>query len=201
VIGRGIALAITDSRPVTGLPADITQFGVDKPLGIPWLVWLMLACLVIAALVLHATPFGLRLYAVGGNREAARLSGIRVSGTLVLAFAVCGLFSAIAGIALTARFGAGLPTSGESLELFAVAAVVLGGSSLYGGRGAMWRTVIGVLIIAMIQNGLNLLNVSNPYQQITVGVVFIAAASSELLRIGARRQVARRVGRVTQPSA
>jgi ribose transport system permease protein len=188
VIARGIALAITDARPVTGLPQSIREFGLGSPLGIPWLVWLMLVCFLVAAYILHATPFGLRLFALGGNREAARLSGIRVDRAIVLAFALSGLFAAIAGIAVTARLRAGLPTSGTFLELFAVAAVVLGGSSLYGGRGAIWRTLVGVILIAMIQNGLNLLNVSAPYQQITIGLVFILAASSELLRLGARRR-------------
>ena len=187
VIGRGIALAITDSRPVTGLPSSIREFGLGDPLGVPWLVWLMLGCFLIATYVLHTTPFGLRLFATGGNREAARLSGVRVNRVIVLAFVLSGLFAAVAGIAVTARLRAGLPTSGSLLELFAVAAVVLGGSSLYGGRGAMWRTLVGVVLIAMIQNGLNLLNVAAAYQQITIGLVFIAAASSELLRVGVRQ--------------
>lgn len=198
VIGRGVALAITDARPVTGLPENIREFGLGEPLGVPWMVWLMLGCFVVAAYVLHATPYGLRVFATGGNREAARLSGIRVDRVTVAAFVLSGLFAAVAGIALTARLRVGLPTVGTFTELFAVAAVVLGGSSLYGGRGAMWRTLVGVLIIAMIQNGLNLLNVSAAYQQIVIGTVFILAASSELLRIGSRRRQARRSRRAGQ---
>jgi ribose/xylose/arabinose/galactoside ABC-type transport system permease subunit len=192
VIGRGIALAITDSRPVTGVPQEIREFGLGEPLGVPWLVWLMLACFAVAGYILHATPYGLRVFATGGNREAARLSGIRVDSVTVTAFVLSGLFAAVAGIALMARVRVGLPTVGTFTELFAVAAVVLGGSSLYGGRGAMWRTLVGVLIIAMIQNGLNLLNVTTAYQQIVIGTVFILAASSELLRIGSRRRLIRR---------
>jgi ribose/xylose/arabinose/galactoside ABC-type transport system permease subunit len=199
VIARGIALAITDARPVTGLPSSIREFGLGTPLGVPWLVWLMLGCFLVAAYILHTTPFGLRVFALGGNREAARLSGIRVDRVLVLAFALSGLFAAIAGIAVTARLRAGLPTSGTFLELFAVAAVVLGGSSLYGGRGAIWRTLVGVILIAMIQNGLNLLNVSAAYQQIAIGVVFIVAASSELLRFGAHRRRFGAAGRLLRP--
>ena len=191
VIGRGIVLAITDARPVTGTPTEIREFGLGEPLGLPWIVWLMLACFLVAAYILHATPYGLRGFATGGNREAARLSGIRVGSVTVAAFVLSGLFAAVAGIALMARLRIGLPTSGTFTELFAVAAVVLGGSSLYGGRGAMWRTLVGVLIIAMIQNGLNLLNVTAAYQQIVIGTVFILAASSELLRIGARRRRSR----------
>jgi ribose/xylose/arabinose/galactoside ABC-type transport system permease subunit len=191
VIGRGIVLAITDARPVTGTPGEIREFGLGEPLGVPWIVWLMLACFLVAAFILHATPYGLRVFATGGNREAARLSGIRVGWVTVAAFVLSGLFAAVAGIALMARLRIGLPTAGNFTELFAVAAVVLGGSSLYGGRGAMWRTLVGVLIIAMIQNGLNLLNVTAAYQQIVIGTVFILAASSELLRIGVRRRRAR----------
>lgn len=204
VIGRGIALAITDSRPVTGLPEGIRGFGDGEPLGIPWIVWLMVACFALATYILHSMPYGLKLLAVGGNRESARLSGIQVDRSLIIAFVLSGLFAAVAGIALTMRLRAGLPTSGELLELFAVAAVVLGGSSLYGGRGAMWRTIVGVGIIAMIQNGLNLLNVEAAYQQITIGVVFILAASSELLRRGseaARRRKASRAGPAQETTA
>lgn len=192
VIARGIALAITDARPVTGLPPELREFGLGAPLGLPWLVWLMVACFVVAAYVLHVTPFGLRVFAVGGNREAARLAGIRVNRVLVGAFVLSGFFAAVAGTAVTARLRSGQPTVGAFLELFAVAAVVLGGSSLYGGRGAMWRTLVGVTIIAMIQNGLNLLNVPAAYQQIAIGTVFILAASSDLLRLGLRRRLAGR---------
>ncbi|MGH2986440.1 MAG: ABC transporter permease, partial [Solirubrobacterales bacterium] len=182
VIGQGGALAITGSRPVTGLPEGLREFGLGEPLGVPWMVWLMLGCFLVASFILHATPFGLRVFAVGGNREAARLAGLRVDRTTVATFVICGIFAAIAGIALTARLRSGQPNVGGFLELFAVAAVVLGGSSLFGGRGAMWRTLLGVALIAVIQNGLNLLNVAEPYQDITVGTVFILAASTELAR-------------------
>lgn len=193
VIGQGGALAITGSRPVTGLPEGLREFGLGEPLGVPWMVWLMLGCFLVASFILHATPFGLRVFAIGGNREAARLAGLRVDRTTVATFVICGIFAAIAGIALTARLRSGQPNVGGFLELFAVAAVVLGGSSLFGGRGAMWRTLLGVALIAVIQNGLNLLNVSEPYQDITVGTVFILAASTELARrVRLRRPVRRR---------
>jgi ribose/xylose/arabinose/galactoside ABC-type transport system permease subunit len=182
VIGGGAALAITGSRPVTGLPDGIRSFGLGTPLGLPWIVWLMLACFAVASAILHVTPFGLKVFAGGGNREAARLAGLRVDRVTFATFVLCGVFAAIAGIAVTARLRSGQPTVGGFLELFAVAAVVLGGSSLFGGRGAMWRTLFGVALIAIIQNGLNLLNVATPYQQITIGIVFIIAASSEFVR-------------------
>ena len=188
VMGRGIALAVTGARPVTGLPESLQGFGLETPGGVPWLVWLMLGCFVVALVVLHVTPFGLRVFATGGNREAARLAGIRVKRVTILTFVLSGLFAAAAGIALTARLRSGHPTVGELLELFAVAAVVLGGSSLYGGRGSVWRTLFGVMLIAIIQNGLNLLNVPAPYQQIAIGAVFIVAASSEFVRTLGRRR-------------
>jgi ribose transport system permease protein len=195
VTGRGVALAITGARPVTGLPPALRGFGLDNPLGLPWIVWLMLGCFAVATYLMHATPFGLQVFATGGNREAARLSGIRVDRVTVATFVLSGVFAASAGIAITARLRSGQPTVGVLLELFAVAAVVLGGSSLYGGRGAVWRTLFGVVLIAIIQNGLNLLNVSAPYQQVAIGAVFIVAASSEFVRRferGRRRPSTRR---------
>lgn len=188
VIGRGAALAITGRRPVTGLPESLRGFGLDSPLGIPWIVWLMLGCFVLATYILHFMPFGLRVFATGGNREAARLSGIRIKRVIVATYVLSGVFASVAGMAVMARLRTGQPTVGVFLELFAVAAVVLGGSSLYGGRGAMWRTLFGVTLIAIIQNGLNLLNVSAPWQQITVGVIFIIAASAEWVRTARLRR-------------
>jgi ribose/xylose/arabinose/galactoside ABC-type transport system permease subunit len=193
VIGEGAALAITDSRPVTGLPEGLREFGLGEPLGLSWIVWLMVACFLLAAFILHVTPFGLKVFATGGNREAARLSGLRVNRITLTTFVISGVFAAIAGLALTARLRSGQPTVGGFLELYAVAAVVLGGTSLYGGRGAMWRTFLGVVLIAVIQNGLNLLNVAEPYQNITVGTVFIVAASTELARRVRLRSLIRRL--------
>jgi ribose/xylose/arabinose/galactoside ABC-type transport system permease subunit len=193
VIGEGAALAITDSRPVTGLPEGLREFGLGEPLGLSWIVWLMVACFLLAAFILHVTPFGLKVFATGGNREAARLAGLRVNRITMTTFVISGIFAAIAGLALTARLRSGQPTVGGFLELYAVAAVVLGGTSLYGGRGAMWRTFLGVVLIAVIQNGLNLLNVAEPYQNITVGTVFIVAASTELARRVRLRSLIRRL--------
>lgn len=192
VIGEGAALAITGSRPVTGLPEELGEFGLGEPLGLAWIVWLMLACFLLATFILHVTPYGLKVFASGGNREAARLSGLRVNRIIFATFVISGIFAAIAGLALTARLRSGQPTVGGFLELYAVAAVVLGGTSLYGGRGAMWRTLLGVVLIAVIQNGLNLLNVAEPYQNITVGTVFIVAASTELARRVRLRSLIRR---------
>lgn len=182
VTGSGLALTITGTRPVTGLPEGIVRFGTERPLGVPWMVWLMLVMLAIAYYVLHVSPFGLRVFASGGNREAARLSGIRTRQVIIWTYVVSGMFASVAGMATTARLRSGQPLAGSLLELFAVAAVVLGGSSLYGGRGSVLRTVMGVALIAIIANGLNLLGVSTPVQEIVIGLVFVAAASAEWFR-------------------
>jgi ribose transport system permease protein len=182
VAGKGLALAITGTRPVTGLPPAIAGFGADRPLGVPWMVWLMVAMFAIAYYLLHVTPFGLRVFAIGGNREAARLAGIHTGRIVMATFVVSGVFASVAGMAISARLRSGQPLAGSLLELFAVAAVVLGGSSLYGGRGSVLRTLMGVALIAIIANGLNLLGLSTPVQEIIIGLVFIAAASAEWFR-------------------
>jgi ribose/xylose/arabinose/galactoside ABC-type transport system permease subunit len=182
VMGRGLALAITGTRPVTGLPPEIARFGTERPLGLPAVVWLMLAIFVIAFYILHVSPLGLRIFATGGNREAARLAGIRTRGVILVSFVISGVFASVAGMAITARLRSGQPLAGSLLELFAVAAVVLGGSSLYGGRGSVPRTLMGVALIAIIANGLNLIGLSTPVQEIIIGLVFIAAASAEWFR-------------------
>lgn len=182
VVARGLALAVSGGSVVTGLPEGLAAFGRGSLFGVPWTVVLLIVCFLVASYILHVTPFGLRLFAVGGSKNAARLAGISVPRAQIMAFVVSGLFAAVAGLALVARVRSGQPLSGNLLELYAIAAAVLGGTSLYGGRGAIWRTAIGVALITVIQNGLNLLEVSTEYQQIAVGVVFIVAALSETFR-------------------
>lgn len=196
VLARGLALTVSDGRVVSGLPAGLSGFGRGGLFGLPWTVVLLIGCFLVASYILHVTPLGLRLYAVGGSVSAARLAGIKVARVQVAAFMVSGLFAAVAGVALTAQVRSGQPLSGELLELYAIAAAVLGGTSLYGGRGAVWRTAVGVALITVIQNGLNLLNASSELQMIAVGIVFIVAALSETVqnkafRIGRSKRVTR----------
>ncbi|MET0930513.1 MAG: ABC transporter permease [Aeromicrobium sp.] len=181
VIGSGLALVITDSRSVGGLPAGLATFGLDRPLGVPWIVWLMLACFLVAAFFLSVHTFGLKVLSTGGNREAARLAGINVDRVTVMTFVISGVFAAIGGLATTARLQSAQPTVGAQLELFAVAAVVLGGSALHGGRAAMSRSLMGVALISIIQNGLNLMGVEDAWQKVAVGLVFILAVAVDLL--------------------
>lgn len=193
VIGSGVALVITDSRSVGGLPPGLAAFGIERPFGVPWIVWLMLSCFAIGAFFLSAHTFGLKVLAMGGNREAARLAGLDVNRITMLTFVISGVFSAVGGIATTARLQSAQPTVGTQLELFAVAAVVLGGSSLHGGRAAMTRSLMGVALISIIQNGLNLMSVQDAWQKVAIGMVFILAVAVDLLhrvtRWGNRRRM------------
>jgi len=176
VVARGLALGLTGGTAVFGLPTSFGFIGSGRLLGVP--VSFLLAALVYAILlvVIRTTPFGLSIYAVGGNEEASRLSGIGIHRIKVATYAICGFLAGLAGVVLAARLRAAEPTAGATMELFSIAAVVLGGASLQGGEGFLTRTVLGVLFIGVLQNGLNLLNVPYYWQQVVIGVVFIGAA-------------------------
>lgn len=174
-IFRGATLVLTDGKPVSGLPPLFGRLGYGTFLKIPMPVWVMVAVLIVTYVVLRHTPIGRAVYAVGGNREAARLSGIPVRRVLAFTYAFSGLMVAVAAIVLTGRLNSAQPTAGQAFELDAIAAVVVGGTSLFGGRGSVWGTLVGALIIGVINNGMNLLNVSSFYQQIVKGGVILAA--------------------------
>lgn len=182
VIGQGVALTLTNGSSIANLPDAFGALANGNFLGLPGLVWWMFLTFVAGYLLLHRTVYGIRTFAVGGNREAARLAGIRVDSVRVANFAVSGLTGGIGGVLLAARVQAAQPTGGEIFTLYATAAVILGGTSLYGGRGSILRTLLGVALIALLQNGLELLGVPYSNQQVAVGIVFIIAASSELIR-------------------
>ncbi len=174
-IFRGAALVATDGRPVSGLPPIFNTIGYGTFLGLPLPIWIMLAVLLVSYVLLRHTALGRSIYAVGGNPEAARLSGIAVRKVLAFTYAFSGLTTAIAAIVLTGRLNSAQPTAGQAFELDAIAAVVVGGTSLAGGRGGVWGTLVGALIIGVINNGMNLMNVSGFYQQIVKGGVILAA--------------------------
>lgn len=176
-IAQGVALNISGGIPVTGIPgafADIA-FARFGSIPVPFLISSVL--FVTAALALHYTRLGRNIYAVGGNAEAARLSGIPVRKTKTWAYVISGLCAAVASLILTARVGSGQPTLGGSLALESVAAVVLGGVSLFGGRGSIIGVGFGVAFVSILSNGLNLLNVSSYTQMMIVGVALIAAVA------------------------
>jgi ribose transport system permease protein len=182
VIGQGVALTLTNGSSISNLPDAFGALANGNFLGLPGLVWWMFLTFIAGYLLLHRTVYGIRTFAVGGNREASRLAGIRVDSVRVANFAVSGLTGGIGGVLLAARVQAAQPTGGEIFTLYATAAVILGGTSLYGGRGSIFRTLLGVALIALLQNGLELLGVPYSNQQVAVGIVFIIAASSELIR-------------------
>ncbi|HYG56747.1 MAG TPA: ribose ABC transporter permease, partial [Symbiobacteriaceae bacterium] len=174
-IARGLTLVYTDGRPITGLPDALTALGTGYVGPIPAPVVVMAAVVLVTYLVLTHTPFGRFIYAVGSNEEAARFAGISVPRTKTLAYMLTGIAAALAGLVLTGRLNSAQPTAGAGFELDAIAAVVLGGTSLAGGQGGILGTVVGALIIGTLDNGLNLLNVSSFYQQVAKGAVILIA--------------------------
>jgi ribose transport system permease protein len=182
VIAGGLALWLTNGLTVSGLPEDFAALATTNFLGLQTLVWFMLATFLIGGIVLHFTNHGLRTFAVGGNREAAFLSGVPVSRVRITNFAIAGLCAGLAGVLLTARVQAGQPSISTTLTLYATAAVILGGTSLLGGEGSMLRTFFGVLLIGVVQNGLDIMRVDYALKEVAVGTVFVLAAASEALR-------------------
>jgi ribose/xylose/arabinose/galactoside ABC-type transport system permease subunit len=188
IIAHGVALAITDGGVVAGLPEGVGALANDKFLGLQWVIWLMFGVFAVLYFVQRQTAFGIKVFAVGGNREAARLSGIPVERIRFLVFVISGLTIGIAGLALMARVESGQPNAGGLLALESIAAIVVGGTSLLGGRGSVARTLWGVLLIAVLRNGLDLKGVDEDLKQVVIGVVFIGAASVDFFR----RQLSRR---------
>ncbi len=176
-IFRGLALVYTEGRPITGLSKDLSfeLMGRGYFFGIPVPVIWMLISYAILYFILKKTTFGRRVYAIGGNEEASILSGIKVDRVKIWVYSITGLLSALAGIILTSRLNSAQPTAGTAYELDAIAAVVLGGTSLSGGRGWIFGTLVGALIIGVLNNGLNLLDVSSFYQQVVKGGVILLA--------------------------
>ncbi|MFQ3853874.1 ribose ABC transporter permease [Staphylococcus sp. 2S1] len=174
---RGLTLVITDGNPITNLNGSYAfqLFGRGYFLGIPVPAVTMFVTFIILYILLHKTVFGRQTYAMGGNEKATFISGIKVNKLKIMIYSLAGLMSAMAGAILTSRLNSAQPTAGMSYELDAIAAVVLGGTSLTGGKGRILGTLIGVLIIGVLNNGLNLLGVSSFYQQVVKGVVIIIA--------------------------
>ncbi|WP_085060250.1 ABC transporter permease subunit [Staphylococcus haemolyticus] len=176
-IFRGLTLVITDGNPITNLGDSylFQLFGKGYFIGIPVPAVTMIIVFVILLIILQKTTFGRHTYAIGGNEVAAKISGIKINKIKILIYGISGLMSALAGGILTSRLNSAQPTAGTSYELDAIAAVVLGGTSLTGGKGRIVGTLIGVLIIGVLNNGLNLLGVSSFYQQVVKGVVILIA--------------------------
>lgn len=176
-IFRGLTLVYTNGNPITGLGESkmFQLFGRGYFLGIPVPAITMIIIFAVLWMVLHKTPFGRKTYAIGGNEKASIISGIKVDRIKIMIYSLIGMLSALAGAILTSRLNSAQPTAGASYELDAIAAVVLGGTSLTGGRGRIVGTLIGALIIGILNNGLNLLGVSSFYQMVVKGIVIAIA--------------------------
>jgi len=175
---RGATFIFTDGVPISGISRDgnIFQFiGRESILGIPFPIIIMLIIFFLLFVLLHKTPFGRKVYAVGGNEKAANIVGVKISKIKILVFTLSGALAALAGVIITSRLGSSQPNAGLTYELDAIAAVVLGGTSLSGGKGRMFGTFVGVLIIGVLNNGLNILGVSTFYQEVAKGVVILIA--------------------------
>lgn len=182
IIYRGLAIVITGGAIVAPLPGQLASFQTwtwPSIFGLTAGSVLMLAMTAVLGIVLWRTTFGRRIYAVGGNREAARLSGIRTGSIHVAVFAISGLCSAMAGMILASRAGSAQPAMAIGIELTAIAAVVIGGTSILGGQGAMWRAFVGVMILTVISNGFNLLHWDTTYQQVVTGVLILVAVAAD----------------------
>jgi ribose/xylose/arabinose/galactoside ABC-type transport system permease subunit len=174
-IARGLALVYTEGRPVSGFEPTFRAIATARLGFIPMPVLVTALVYAAAHLVLARTTFGRYVYAIGGNEEATRLSGVRINLHKTMIYAVSGLMSALAAIILTARLNSAQPIAGMMYELDAIAATVIGGTSLMGGQGTLVGTLIGALIMGVLRNGLNLLGVSSFLQQIVIGTVIIGA--------------------------
>jgi ribose/xylose/arabinose/galactoside ABC-type transport system permease subunit len=178
-ICRGVAYVFTDGRPIVELPKSFLQIGRGKIGGssgfIPWPVVIMLFIFVIMCVLMYKTKFGRYVFAVGGNEEAARVSGINTKKILIMAYTLCGFLAGVAGIVLASRIDSGQPQAGMAYETDAIAATVIGGTSLAGGIGTMYGTMVGAIIIGVINNGLNLLGINQYYQMIVKGLIIAFA--------------------------
>jgi len=183
LVARGVALILAEGLSIYQIPESFIWLGRGRDLlGIPNAVVLMLLLYMVAHLVMTRTALGRYIYAVGGNAEAARLSGVRVNRILVLVYTVCGTLAGVGGIVLASQLKSGSPVYGYMYELYTIAAVVVGGTSLAGGEGRILGTLIGALIIAVMQNGMNLTGVRPYTQQVVLGMVLLGAVLLDTLR-------------------
>ena len=189
-IARGVTYLVTGGAPVTGLSPEIRYLGVkyytlgifQAPAGIPVSLVLVAVCAIGLALFLKYTSTGRHIFAIGGNPHAAKVSGINVDKVLIIVYMICGFFAGLAGLLLVGRTGSGFPNAGIGIELDAIAAVIIGGASFFGGRGSVLGVLAGVLIMGLLRNGLNINNVSAFWQMILIGFVIIIAVYIDVIR-------------------
>jgi len=174
-IARGLTMLWTKGFPISGLGDDMAYIGTGWFLGIPMPVWISAFVVLIAVVVTNRTKLGRYIYAIGGNEKAAELSGVKINNIKLIVYSIAGSLAALGGILVTSRLDSAQPNAGMGFELDSIAAVVIGGTSLSGGKGTIMGTVQGALIIGILNNGLVLLNVSPFWQQVIKGVVILLA--------------------------
>ena len=175
-IARGAGLLYTGGYPLSGLPGNFSVIGRGYVFGIiPVPVLIMAVVFLIAYIILNHLPFGRYIYAIGGNEEAVRLSGVKVKKYKIMVYVISGITASISGMILVSRLMSGQPNAGEGYELSAIAAVVLGGTSIAGGRGHIGGTLLGALLMGVLSNGLNLMGVSSYVQMVLTGIIIIGA--------------------------
>ena len=174
-IARGLTMLWTKGFPISGLGPKFAYIGTGWFLGIPLPVWISSIVVLLAMVLTKKTKLGRYVYAIGGNEQAAKLSGININKIKITVYMIAGALAAIGGIIVTSRLDSAQPNAGVTYELDAIAAVVIGGTSLSGGRGSIWGTVLGAIIIGVLNNGLVLLNVSPFFQQVVKGFVILLA--------------------------
>jgi ribose/xylose/arabinose/galactoside ABC-type transport system permease subunit len=176
-IVRGLVLVFSGGAPVYPLPDAFVALGRGEILAIPTPIWVAAIVGILGQLVLSKTVFGRRVYHVGGNETAAYIAGVPVNRTRIIVFVLSGLTAAIGGILVAARIASAQPSSGTGLELQVIASVIIGGTSLFGGAGSVFGTLIGTLLIAVLNNGMILMRIDPFYQSIVVGVIIVLAVA------------------------
>jgi ribose transport system permease protein len=174
-IARGLTMLWTKGHPISNLGNDFAYFGTGWLLGIPVPVWIAAIVVLLAVFITQKTKLGRYIYAIGGNENAAKLSAINIKQVKITVYAIAGGLAALGGLIITSRLDSAQPNAGASYELDAIAAVVIGGTSLSGGKGSIWGTVLGAVIIGVLNNGLVLLDVSPFWQQVVKGAVILLA--------------------------
>lgn len=178
--GSGVAYAIGGGAPINGLPPEFGSIANTRILGLQIPVIVMIIGIIVCAIVMRRTSYGLRVYAVGGNRNAAEIAGVNARRILFSVYAVSGVLAGLSGVMLASRVISGPPNLGEGYELDAIAAVVIGGASLMGGRGTVWGTAIGLLLIQTLNNGLDILLVPSYWQDVIKGVLIVFAVAVDV---------------------
>ena len=179
---RGLAYIVSDGKAIGVRQESFFALGISSFWGVPAPVWIMLACFALFGTLLNRTTFGRNTLAIGGNREAAHLAGIAVARTKVAIFALQGMIAGLAGVVLAARMTSGQPMTAQGLELQVISACVLGGVSLTGGVGTMGGVIVGVLIMGVVQNVMNLLNIAPFYQYLVSGAILLVAVMLDRLK-------------------